>query len=190
MAPPRRFAAARRAGPRACLWWFVMQTMMLSPDNTVFMIKPGAPVRIGNPLLPLMTLIKGTTIHQRRGLAVCLCSRSSAGLWRSRGTSLSGSISIANETLLMLQNTFLMSCRNSKRCRCVSFCSGGRGGHFRVPHVALRPEFSAGPTECQCFPGLRSGGTKEDTRGSVAGSERCCRLFCASFTRFTANLIH
>lgn len=104
-----------------------MQTMMLSPDNTVFMIKPGAPVRIGNPLLPLMTLIKGTTIHQRRRFTVCLCSRSSAGLWRSRGTSLSGSISIANEALLMLQNTFLMSCRNSKRCRCVSFCSGGGG---------------------------------------------------------------
>lgn len=49
---------ARHAGPHVCLWWFVMQMKMLSPDDTVFVIKPGAPVHIGNLLSVLMTLIK------------------------------------------------------------------------------------------------------------------------------------
>lgn len=35
-----------------------MQMKMLSPDDTMFVIKPGAPVRIGNLLSALMTLIK------------------------------------------------------------------------------------------------------------------------------------
>lgn len=35
-----------------------MQMKMLSPDDTVFVIKPGAPVHIGNLLSVLMTLIK------------------------------------------------------------------------------------------------------------------------------------
>lgn len=35
-----------------------MQMKMLSPDDTMFVIKPGAPVRIGNLLSVLMTLIK------------------------------------------------------------------------------------------------------------------------------------
>lgn len=73
-----------------------MQMKMLSPDDTMFVITPGAPMHIGESIVSANDTNQGTTIHQHCRLAVCLLRRS-AGLCRSCATSLPGLISVVEE---------------------------------------------------------------------------------------------